>query len=76
MAFFADHQAGASEGVAPPAAWHVEYLPLAVRGGGESFWTAVSNTSAYSLDVTDTAVEIGFDEIETTAVGCLSRIPE
>ncbi|KAJ5203361.1 hypothetical protein N7449_005440 [Penicillium cf. viridicatum] len=59
MAFFADHEAGASEGVAPPAAWHVEYLPLAVGG-----------------DVTDTAVEIGFDEIETTAVGCLARILE
>ncbi|KAL4922777.1 glycosyl hydrolase [Aspergillus aurantiobrunneus] len=61
MVFFADHEAGASEGVAPPAAWHVEYLE-------DQSWEPVANKSEYSLEVTDRPVEVQFDEIETTSV--------
>lgn len=61
MVFFADQPAGASEGVAPPTAWHVEYLE-------NGSWKEVSNSSPYPLEVSDTPVEVGFDEIETTSI--------
>ncbi|OJD29364.1 glycosyl hydrolase family 43 [Diplodia corticola] len=63
MAFFADQAAGASEGVPPPAAWHVEFKNAA---SGE--WEKVANSSAYPLDVTDDPEEVPFDEISTTSI--------
>jgi hypothetical protein len=38
--FWADHPAGANEGVAPPAAWHLEYW--------DGAWKRVPGASAYA----------------------------
>jgi Glycosyl hydrolases family 43 len=55
--FWADHPAGAEEGVAPPAAWHLEYWD------GQQ-WAPVPHPSAYTT-VLDTFNEINFDTIAT-----------
>lgn len=62
MAFFADQAAGASEGVPPPAAWHVEYKTEA----GE--WEKVANASEYPLEATDDPKEVSFAEVSTTSL--------
>ncbi|QDS78042.1 hypothetical protein FKW77_003146 [Venturia effusa] len=61
IAFFADQQPGASIGVAPPKAWHLEYLDA--RGS----WVKIA--ASYSTKVSDTPAEISFGkEIKTTSV--------
>ncbi|MEG3093254.1 family 43 glycosylhydrolase [Sphingomonas sp. PB1R3] len=41
--FFADHPAGSTEGVAPPAAWHLEYW-------GKGGWTRIAATYPTGVD--------------------------
>lgn len=55
--FWADHPAGADEGVAPPAAWHLEYWD------GKR-WAAVSHPSGYPVAV-DAFVDVRFDAVAT-----------
>ncbi|AEU39046.1 glycoside hydrolase family 43 [Granulicella mallensis MP5ACTX8] len=55
--FWSDHRAGAHEGVAPPAAWHLEY-----RGGDG--WHPVANASGYPTTVGE-FVDVKFDPITT-----------
>lgn len=62
MAFFADQAAGANEGVPPPKGWTVEYK----NAGGE--WAAVDVEGTYPTEATDDPVEVGFAQIETTAL--------
>lgn len=56
--FWADHPAGADEGVAPPASWHLEYWT-------GSAWLAVPHPSAYTTQ-RDRFNEVRFDPITTT----------
>ncbi|WYZ39984.1 hypothetical protein EsH8_IV_000325 [Colletotrichum jinshuiense] len=60
LAFFADQEAGANIGVAPPASWKVEYQD------GTS-WKAVSATS-FPTDVTNSPAETSFTTVSTTAL--------
>lgn len=61
MAFFADQQAGASEGVAPPKEWHLEYLDAG------SAWVKIVAT--YETAVSDAPAEVKFaKEVKTTSV--------
>lgn len=62
MVFFADQEAEANVGVPPPASWWVEYL----TEGGE--WSKVAAKSDYPTEVTDTAVEVGFETVSTTCI--------
>ena len=62
MAFFADQPAGSNIGVPPPASWRVEYLNSAGQ------WTAVANSNAYPVTVTDNPTEVKFFQITTTAI--------
>jgi hypothetical protein len=55
--FWSDHRAGANMGVAPPAAWHLEY-----RGGDG--WHPVANASGYPTTV-GAFVDVKFDPITT-----------
>jgi Glycosyl hydrolases family 43 len=55
--FWSDHRAGAHEGVAPPAAWHLEY-----RGGDD--WHPVTNVSGYPTTV-GAFVDVKFDPVTT-----------
>ncbi|KAF2141918.1 glycoside hydrolase family 43 protein [Aplosporella prunicola CBS 121167] len=61
MAFFADQAAGATEGVPPPADWHVEYQTDA------GSWEKV-DASDYPLEVTDDPEEVSFTEVKTSAL--------
>lgn len=49
--FFADHPAGSVEGVAPPAAWHLEYWAAEQAGG----WRRIESTYPTGVD--------GFQEV-------------
>ncbi|KAL1612202.1 hypothetical protein SLS60_000426 [Paraconiothyrium brasiliense] len=62
MAFFADQPAGSNIGVPPPASWKVEYLNTAGQ------WTAVANSNAYPVTVTDNPSEVKFTQINTTSI--------
>lgn len=62
MAFFADQPAGSNIGVPPPASWKVEYLSAA------GTWTAVVNSNAYPVVVTDSPAEVKFTQVSTTAL--------
>jgi Glycosyl hydrolases family 43 len=55
--FWADHPGGADEGVAPPAAWHLEYW----SGGA---WHPVVTHGEYPTP-TDSYADITFDPIQT-----------
>jgi hypothetical protein len=55
--FWADHPAGSDEGVAPPAAWHLEYW------SGDA-WRPVVNRGSYPTP-THSFAEISFDPITT-----------
>jgi hypothetical protein len=55
--FWSDHRPGSNMGVAPPAAWHIEY-----RNGNE--WRPVSNTSEYATTV-GSLVAVTFDAVTT-----------
>jgi hypothetical protein len=55
--FWSDHQAGANVGVAPPAAWHLEY-----RAGDE--WRPVPNAGDYTTTV-GSFIDVKFDPITT-----------
>ncbi|KAK7453110.1 hypothetical protein CaCOL14_005044 [Colletotrichum acutatum] len=60
LALFADQDAGANVGVAPPKSWTVEYQD------GTS-WKAVSATS-FPTDVSDTPKEVSFTTVSTKAL--------
>ncbi|KAF7594598.1 hypothetical protein BBP40_008865 [Aspergillus hancockii] len=62
MAFFADHAAGANEGVAPPREWYIEYKD------GSGTWRQVVNSSQYPLEVTDTPDVVSFKAVDTDAI--------
>ncbi|KAJ4292419.1 hypothetical protein N0V90_009081 [Kalmusia sp. IMI 367209] len=62
MAFFADQPAGSNIGVPPPASWKVEYLNSAGQ------WTAVANSNAYPVTVTDNPTEVKFSQVVTTSI--------
>lgn len=62
MVFFADQPAGSNIGVPPPASWSLEYFD----SNGD--WAAVSATTAYFTDVTDDPSEVGFAQVDTTAL--------
>ena len=55
--FWADHPAGADEGVAPPAAWHLEYW-------SKDAWHPMANPSAYPTS-THSYADVKFDPITT-----------
>jgi hypothetical protein len=58
MYFWADHPAGAAEGVAPPASWQFEYWT------GQQ-WQPVAHPGAYSTQP-DAFNEVSFDQVTTT----------
>ncbi len=58
--FWGDHPAGANVGVAPPAAWHLEYW------SGEA-WTPVRKASGYPTTVGSFA-DVEFDPVTTRCV--------
>lgn len=60
IVFWADHPAGASDGVAPPASWHLEY-----RQNGH--WFPVKNASEYGTK-TRSFVDVTFSTVQTTAL--------
>ncbi|KAF4233396.1 hypothetical protein CNMCM8980_000410 [Aspergillus fumigatiaffinis] len=62
MVFFADQDAGANVGVAPPKKWFVEYLDQS------SNWKPVVNTTSYPLEVADTPKVVKFQTIRTTSI--------
>ncbi|KAE8145110.1 glycosyl hydrolase [Aspergillus avenaceus] len=62
MVFFADHAAGANEGVAPPQEWYVEYRDHSER------WQRVENTTSYPLGVTDSPDVVRFEPVDTGAI--------
>lgn len=66
IVFWSDHPAGASEGVAPPAKWHLEY-----RKGDA--WLPVPNASGYPTDPMRSFIEVRFDKIRTR---CLRAVFE
>ena len=55
--FWADHPAGAHEGIAPPAAWHLEYWT------GDQ-WRAVVSHTGYSTP-TRSFADVAFDPVTT-----------
>ncbi len=55
--FWADHPAGANEGVAPPSAWHLEYW-------SEGKWLAIKSHAGYPVPTHSFAV-ITFDPVTT-----------
>jgi hypothetical protein len=55
--FWADHPAGADEGIAPPAAWHLEYW-------SENAWHPVASHGGYPTP-THSYADITFDPIQT-----------
>jgi hypothetical protein len=58
MVFWCDHPAGASEGVAPPANWRLEYLK---RGA----WTPVPAQGSYPTQPMRTSLDVSFAPIRT-----------
>jgi hypothetical protein len=65
MVFWADHPAGADEGVAPPAAWHLEYW-------SNGRWKPVANAGVYGTDV-GSPVSVTFTPVTTP---CLRAVFE
>ena len=59
--FFADHPAGSAEGVAPPAAWHLEYW-------GQGGWRRIAGAYPTGVD--------GFQEVRfpTVTTRCLRAV--
>jgi hypothetical protein len=55
--FWSDHRPGANAGVAPPAAWHLEY-----RSGDE--WRPIATTSGYPTTI-GSFVDVKFDRVTT-----------
>jgi len=58
--FWADHPAGANEGVAPPVAWHLEYW-----SGNQ--WLPINSHDGYPTS-TDSFADVTFDAITTQCV--------
>jgi hypothetical protein len=58
IVFWADHPAGASEGVAPPAHWHLEYW-------NNGSWLPVPSPSGYPSGPTGSFVDVNFGQITT-----------
>ena len=58
IVFWSDHPTGATEGVAPPATWHLEYLK-------NGTWTPVPNASAYPTNPMRTFLDVSFPKIKT-----------
>jgi len=56
--FWADHPAGANEGVAPPKAWHLDYWD-------GTNWKPVVHAGAYTTTV-DEFNTVSFDAVTTT----------
>ncbi len=56
--FWADHPAGAHEGVALPAAWHLEYF-------ADNAWHPVPHPGAYTLPREGEFASVSFDPIRT-----------
>ena len=57
IVFWSDHRAGANVGVAPPAAWHLEY-----QSGDR--WLPVANAGGYPTPV-GSFVDVKFDAVKT-----------
>lgn len=55
--FWGDHRAGAHEGVAPPASWHLEYRI-------DDQWKPVETTAPYPVTV-GAMVDVNFDKVTT-----------
>jgi hypothetical protein len=64
--FWADHPAGSGEGVAPPAAWHLEYW------SGDA-WRSVTNHGDYPV-VTHSFAEISFDPVSTQCLRAVFNV--
>lgn len=58
IVFWSDHPAGSSEGVAPPASWHLEYWK-------EGTWVPVPRADDYPTGPTGTFLEVKFPRIRT-----------
>lgn len=58
IVFWADHPAGAEEGVASPAAWHLEFWTAGA-------WQPVPHAQGYAM-TTDQSVTVTFDTITTS----------
>jgi hypothetical protein len=65
MQFWADHPAGANEGVAPPKAWHLEYW-------NDGKWRILSSHGGYPVS-TEGFVDVTFDAVTTP---CLRAVFE
>ena len=61
IVFWSDHPAGASEGVAPPAKWHLEYLK-------DGAWEPVPNASAYPTEPMRSFLDVSFPKIKTSCL--------
>ena len=66
IVFWGDHPAGASEGVAPPARWHLEYWK-------DGSWMPVPNPSGYPTGPTGSFIDVGFEQVTTP---CLRAVFE
>ncbi len=58
IVFWSDHPAGASEGVAPPASWHLEYVK-------DGKWEPVPNASSYPTAPMGSFLDVKFPSIQT-----------
>jgi hypothetical protein len=58
IVFWSDHPAGATEGVAPPVSWHLEYLK-------KGAWAPVPNASGYPTSPMRTFLDVSFPKIKT-----------
>ena len=58
IVFWSDHPAGAKEGVAPPAAWHLEYL----KNGA---WQPVPEVNGYPTEPMRSFIDVSFAKIKT-----------
>ena len=57
IVFWSDHREGATVGVAPPAAWHLEYY-------SDDHWHPVANASGYPTPIGSSA-DVTFDPVTT-----------
>jgi Glycosyl hydrolases family 43 len=60
IVFWSDHPKGANEGIAPPAAWHLEYWDTGT-------WHRVEHASDYST-TTGSFVNVTFDPVTTSCL--------
>lgn len=58
IVFWSDHPAGATEGVVPPAKWHLEYMK-------QGAWIPIPEVKKYPTSPMKSFIEVNFPQIET-----------